>query len=133
MAAERRVVCSKHIVPAKSETERGRKIIVSAPQLPHPAERYRSSAFVSDDSRAINHLAPCIASQEGRFQNEADYDAALARITKLMDDLSGSDGQISDDNHPSRIELDRLVVRIEAYERERHPVEPLGQVVAVKP
>ena len=67
------------------------------------------------------------------IQNEADYDAALARVTKLMDDLSGPDGQINDENHPSRIELDRLVVRIEAYERECHPVEPPGQVAAAKP
>ena len=66
------------------------------------------------------------------IQNEMDYDAALARATKLMDDLSGPDGQISDENHPSRIELEHLVVRIEAYERERHPVEPPGQVAAVK-
>ena len=66
------------------------------------------------------------------IQNEADYDAALARVTKLMDVLSGPDGQISDENHPSRIELEILVVRIEEYERERHPVEPPGQVAAVK-
>ena len=66
------------------------------------------------------------------IQNEADYDAALARVTELMDELSGPDGQISDEKHPSRIELDRLVVYIESYERERHPVEPPGHVAAVK-
>ena len=30
------------------------------------------------------------------IQNEGDYDAALARVTELMDDLSGPDGQIVD-------------------------------------
>ena len=66
------------------------------------------------------------------IRNEADYDTALARVAKLMDDLSGPDGQVSDENHPSRIELELLVVHIEAYERELHPVEPPGQVAAVK-
>ena len=57
------------------------------------------------------------------IQTEADYDAALERVTALMDDLSGSDGQIDDENHPSRIELDALVASIEAYESIHHPIE----------
>ena len=57
------------------------------------------------------------------IRNEADYDAALERVTALMDDLSGPDGQIDDENHPSRIELDALVAGIEAYEAIHHPIE----------
>ena len=57
------------------------------------------------------------------IQTEADYDAALERVTALMDDLSGPDGQIDDEKHPSRIELDALVARIEAYEASHHPIE----------
>ena len=57
------------------------------------------------------------------IQTEADYDAALEKVTALMDDLSGPDGQIDDENHPSRIELDALVACIEAYEFIHHPIE----------
>ena len=57
------------------------------------------------------------------IRNEADYDAALERVTALMDDLSGPDGQIDDDNHTSRIELDALVAGIEAYEVIHHRIE----------
>ena len=35
------------------------------------------------------------------LQHESDYDAALERITVLMDDLSGPEGQIEDDQHPA--------------------------------
>ena len=57
------------------------------------------------------------------IQTEADYDAALAKVTALMGDLLGPDGQIDDENHPSRIELDALVACIEAYESIHHPIE----------
>ncbi len=57
------------------------------------------------------------------IQTEVDYDAALERVTALMDDLSGPDGQIDDENHPSRIELDALVACIEAYESIHYPIE----------
>ncbi len=57
------------------------------------------------------------------IQNEQEYDAALDRVTALMDDLSGPDGQIDDPNHPNRIELDALVASIEAYEAVHHPIE----------
>ena len=42
------------------------------------------------------------------IRSEEDYDAALARITELMDALSGSDGQIDDIDDPFRVELDVL-------------------------
>lgn len=65
------------------------------------------------------------------IHNEADYDAALARVDRLMDCLSGPEGQVDDEHHPSRIELDRLVALIEAYEREHHPIEPPSRVASV--
>lgn len=58
-----------------------------------------------------------------QLQNESDYDEVLERVAVLMDDLSGSDGQIDDADHPSRIELDTLVDLIEAYEAIHHPIE----------
>ena len=57
------------------------------------------------------------------IQTEAEYDAALARVSKLMDDLSGPAGQLEDLKHPSRVELDLLVPMIEAYEDQQHPIE----------
>ena len=57
------------------------------------------------------------------LQHESDYDAALERITVLMDDLSGPEGQIEDDQHPSRIELDALVDLVQAYESVHYPIE----------
>ena len=56
------------------------------------------------------------------IQSEADYDAALQRVTELIDDLSGSDGQVEDANHPSRIELDALVALIETFEGVHYPI-----------
>ena len=66
------------------------------------------------------------------IQTEADYDAALEKVTALMDDLSGPDGQIDAENHPSRIELDALVACIEAYESIHHPIELSGPVVVTE-
>ena len=58
------------------------------------------------------------------IRNEADYEAALARITELMDALSGPDGQITEENHPYRVELDSLVSQVELYEDKHYPIEP---------
>ena len=54
---------------------------------------------------------------------EADYDAALARVSELMDALTGQHGQTEDANHPARVELDALVDLIEAYESDHYPME----------
>ena len=61
---------------------------------------------------------------------EADYDAALARVSDLMDALSGQHGQIEDVNHPARVELDALVDLIEVYENEHYPIEHQDAVTA---
>lgn len=58
-----------------------------------------------------------------QLQHESDYDAALERITVLMDDLSAPEGQIEDAQHPSRIELEVLVDLVQAYESVHHPVD----------
>ncbi|MXY08703.1 MAG: hypothetical protein F4Y61_08655 [Rhodothermaceae bacterium] len=47
---------------------------------------------------------------------ETDYDMALARVSGLMDALSGPRGQIEDANHPAGVDLDALIDSIEAYE-----------------
>lgn len=60
----------------------------------------------------------------------ADYDAALARVSELMDALSSPQGQIEDVNHPARVELDALVDLIEAYESEHYPMEHQDAVTA---
>ncbi|MCY3544985.1 MAG: hypothetical protein OXH22_13255 [Chloroflexi bacterium] len=61
---------------------------------------------------------------------EADYDAALARVSELMDALSSPQGQIEDVNHPARVELDALVDLIEVYENEHYPIEHPDAVTA---
>lgn len=56
------------------------------------------------------------------IKTDADYDAALARVSELMDNLSPAQGQIEDANHPDRVELDALVDVIEVYEK-RYSIE----------
>ncbi len=56
------------------------------------------------------------------IRSEEDYDAALARITELMDALSGLEGQVDDVDDPNRIELDVLTDLVELYEERRHPI-----------
>ena len=61
---------------------------------------------------------------------EADYDAALVRVSELMDALSNPQGQIEDVRHPARVELDALVDLIEKYENEHYPIEHPDAVTA---
>ena len=49
-----------------------------------------------------------------QVQNEADYDAALARISKLLD---------AELNTPEGEELDHLSTLVETYEAEHYPME----------
>lgn len=56
------------------------------------------------------------------IRSEEDYDAALARITELMDALSGPEGQVDDPDAPNRIELDILADLVELYEERHRPV-----------
>ena len=38
------------------------------------------------------------------IRSEEDHEEALARIGDLLNELSGPDGQIEDEDHPGRIE-----------------------------
>ncbi|MCY4435738.1 MAG: hypothetical protein OXE05_00195 [Chloroflexi bacterium] len=65
------------------------------------------------------------------ISSEAEYDAALARISELMDALSGPQGQETDPNHPHRVELDSLVSQVERYEDEHYPIDPPNAIEAI--
>ena len=64
------------------------------------------------------------------IHNDAAYEAALARISELMDVLSGPEGQETDGIHPDRIELDLLVARVELYEDKHYPIDPSSAIGA---
>ena len=64
--------------------------------------------------------------------SEAEYDAALARISELMDALSGPHGQVADPNHPHRVELDSLVSQVERYEDKHYPIDPPSAEEAIE-
>ena len=66
------------------------------------------------------------------IRTEADYDAALARVSDLMDILSGPEGQVEDPEDPDRIELDVLVDLVEHYEAKHHPVGFPSAVAAIE-
>ena len=67
-----------------------------------------------------------------QIRNEAEYDAALARISELMDALSGPKGQIAEENHPDRVELDSLVDQVECYEDLHYPIDPPSPSAALE-
>ena len=66
------------------------------------------------------------------IRSEEDYDAALARITELMDTLSGPEGQVADVDHPNRVELDVLTDLVELYEERHHSIGFPDPVSAIK-
>ena len=66
------------------------------------------------------------------LNNETEYDAALARISDLMDALSGLEGQETDRNHPDRVELDSLVTKVEIYEDKHYPIDPPSAIEAIE-
>ena len=66
------------------------------------------------------------------LNNEAEYDAALAQISDLMDSLSGPEGQETDGNHPDRVELDSLVTIVEIYEDKHYPIDPPSAIEAIE-
>ena len=55
------------------------------------------------------------------IRTEEDYEAALARISELMDALSPPEGQIEDEDDPERLELDVLSDLVERYEDKHYP------------
>ena len=66
------------------------------------------------------------------IRSEEDYDAALARITELMDALSGPDGQVENIDDPYRVELDVITDLVQLYEEHRHPIGFPDPIAAVK-
>ncbi len=66
------------------------------------------------------------------IRTEEDYEAALARISELMDTLSGPDGQIEDENHPDRVELDVLADLVELYESRHYPIGLPSPIAAIE-
>ena len=55
------------------------------------------------------------------IRTEEDYEAALGRISELMDALSPPEGQIEDEDNPGRLELDVLSDLVERYEDKHYP------------
>ena len=66
------------------------------------------------------------------IRTEEDYEAALARVSHLMDVLSGPEEQIEDLEDPNRIELDVLVDLVEFYEAKHHPIEFPSAIAAIE-
>ena len=66
------------------------------------------------------------------IRSEEDYEEALARIEDLLNELSGPDGQIEDEDHPSRVELDVLTDLVELYESRTVPMELPSAVEAIE-
>ncbi|MBI1293576.1 hypothetical protein GC175_01290 [bacterium] len=56
------------------------------------------------------------------LKTEAEYEAALAHLTRLMDAKPGS---------PEEEELERLSMLVERYEREHYPIEPPDPIDAI--
>ena len=56
------------------------------------------------------------------IRTEEDYEAALARISELMDALSPPEGQIEDEDDPGRLELDVLSDLVERFEDKHYPI-----------
>ena len=66
------------------------------------------------------------------IRSEEDYDGALARITELMDALSGPEGPVEDVEDPFRVELDVLTDLVELYEERHHPIGYPDPISAIK-
>ena len=66
------------------------------------------------------------------IRTEEDYEAALARVSDLMDVLSGPEEQVEDLEDPNRIELDVLVDLVELYEAKHHPIEFPSALAAIE-
>ena len=66
------------------------------------------------------------------IRSEEDYENTLARISELMDELSGTEGQVDDLEAPSRIELDVLVDLVEFYEERHYPMAIPDPISAIK-
>ena len=66
------------------------------------------------------------------IRTKEDYDAAMDRIQKLLDQLSGEDGQIEDEDHPARVELDVLSDLAEHFEAKTEEIGYPDPVAAIE-
>ena len=66
------------------------------------------------------------------IRTEEDFDAAMDRIQKLLDQLSGEDGQIEDEDHPARVELDVLSDLAEHFESKTEEIGYPDPVAAIE-
>ena len=66
------------------------------------------------------------------IRTEEDYEAALERVSGLMDALSGPQGEIEDPDHPDRIELDVLTDLVQLYEARHYPIDPPSAIGAIE-
>ena len=66
------------------------------------------------------------------IRTEKDYEAALARVSDLMDALSPPEGQIEDSEDPRWIELDVLFDLVEHYEDQHYPVPFPTPIAAIE-
>ena len=66
------------------------------------------------------------------IRTEEDYEAALARVAGLMESLSPPEGQIEDEDHPARIELEVLTDLVEHYEERHYPIDPPSPIAAIE-
>ena len=66
------------------------------------------------------------------IRTDEDYESALERIQELLDVLSGEDGQIEDEDHPSRVELDVLSDLVEYYESKTEDIGYPDPVAAIE-
>ena len=66
------------------------------------------------------------------IRSEEDYEDALARISELMDVLSGPDGPVEDAETPGRLELEVLTDLVEHYESRSHTLGLPDPVSAIE-
>ena len=66
------------------------------------------------------------------IRTEEDYEAALARVSDLMDALSGTEDHVEGPEDPNSIELDVLVDLIELYEAKHHSIEYPDAIAAIE-
>ena len=66
------------------------------------------------------------------IRTEEDYEAALARVSDLMDAPSGTEEQMEGPEDPNSIELDVLVDLIELYESKHHSIEFPSAIAAIE-
>ena len=66
------------------------------------------------------------------IRTEEDYEAALARVSELMDALSPPQGQIDDPEDSRQIEFDVLFDLVEHYEDQHYPMPPPDPIAAIE-